>query len=138
MQWLWTERLKLRFGYITSLLTQRGITNAWVIIQGTRNKSLVRIVTVIVDMRYEDMKNPNPSCVDATLDEMRNVKQVKRNNNNNEWFALLKSMSLYDIKNVLACKHLPLPDHQCNLYGMTPPETFHASVQGLINYMFES
>jgi hypothetical protein len=55
---------------------------------------------------YDELNNPNPSCVYATLDDMHEAKRVKRNNYN-EGLALLKSMSRYDIKNALISKHLP-------------------------------
>jgi hypothetical protein len=83
------------------------------------------------------LNNPNPSCVYATLDDMREAKRVKRNNYN-KGLALLKSMSRYDIKNALISKHLPLSDHERGPYGIMPPEMLHVSGQGLIKYMFES
>jgi hypothetical protein len=58
---------------------------------------------------YDDLMNPNPSCVYTTIDEMREAKQAKRHNVQ-EGLALLKSMSRYDIKNALPCKDLPLSD----------------------------
>ena len=86
---------------------------------------------------YDELKNPNPSCVYATLDNMREAKRVKLNNYN-EGLALLKSMSRYDIKNAFISKHLPLSDNEHGPYGMMPPEMLHVSGQGLIKYMFES
>ena len=68
---------------------------------------------------YDELKNPNPSCVYATLDNMREAKRVKLNNYN-EGLALLKSMSRYDIKNAFISKHLPLSDNEHGPYGMMP------------------
>ncbi len=47
-------------------------------------------------------------------------------------------MSMYDIKNALTEKSLPLSDNICRLYKMMPPELLHTSGSGLIMYMFES
>ncbi len=41
---------------------------------------------------YLDLNNPNPSCIYTTLDDMREAKRVKRNNDK-EGKSLLKSMS---------------------------------------------
>lgn len=86
---------------------------------------------------FEDLNNPNPSCVYVTLEEMRQAKKVLRNNYN-EGLALLKSMSRYDIKNALISRSLPLSDiiHGPNICA--PPELLHTSGNGLIKYMFES
>ena len=43
---------------------------------------------------YNDLMNPNPSCVYTTVDEMREAKRAKRQNVQ-EGLALLKSMSRY-------------------------------------------
>ena len=86
---------------------------------------------------YDDLMNHNPSCVYATIDDMCEAKQVKRNNLT-EGLALMNSMSWYNIKNALLCKHLPLSELEHGPYGMTPPELLHVSGQGLIKYMFDS
>ena len=86
---------------------------------------------------YDDLTNPNPSCVYTTIAEMREAKRVKRENVK-EGLALLKSMSRYDIKNALTGKDLPLSDIERGPWGMTPPELLHAGGQGIILYIFES
>ena len=86
---------------------------------------------------YDDLKNPNPSCVYTTIAEMREAKRVKRENVQ-DGLALLKSMSRYDIKNALTCKDLPLSDMESGPWGITPPELLHAGGQGVIKYVFES
>ncbi len=48
------------------------------------------------------------------------------------------SMSMYDIKNALTEKSLPLSDNIHGPYKMMPPELLHTSGSGLIMYMFES
>jgi hypothetical protein len=48
-------------------------------------------------------------------------------------------MSIYDIKNALTEKSLPLSDNIHGPYAkMMPPELLHTSGSGLIMYMFES
>ena len=47
-------------------------------------------------------------------------------------------MSMYDIKNALTEKSLPLSDNKHGPYKMMPPELLHTSGSGLIMYMFES
>jgi hypothetical protein len=45
---------------------------------------------------------------------------------------------MYDIKNTLTEKCLPLSDNIHVPYKMMPPELLHTSGSGLIMYMFES
>ncbi len=47
-------------------------------------------------------------------------------------------MSMYNIKNALTEKSLPLYDNIHGPYKMMPPELLHTSGSGLIMYMFES
>ncbi len=49
-----------------------------------------------------------------------------------------RSMSMYNIKNALTEKSLPLSDNIHGPYKMMPPELLHTSGSGLIMYMFES
>jgi hypothetical protein len=48
------------------------------------------------------------------------------------------SISMYDIRNALTEKSLPLSDNIHGPYNMMPPELLHTSGSGLIMYMFES
>ena len=41
---------------------------------------------------FDDLRTPNPSCVNVTLEEMRKANRMKRNNFN-EGLLQLKSMS---------------------------------------------
>jgi hypothetical protein len=45
---------------------------------------------------------------------------------------------MYDIRNALTEKSLPLSDNIHEPYKMMPPELLHTSGSGLIMYMFES
>jgi hypothetical protein len=83
------------------------------------------------------MSNPNPTCVLTTIEEMRAVKRLKRENNK-EGLTNLKLMSQYNINNALTDKYMPLSDNWHGPYGMMPPEILHTSGSGLIKYMFES
>jgi hypothetical protein len=49
-----------------------------------------------------------------------------------------RSVSMYDIRNTLTEKSLPLSDNIHGPYKMMPPELLHTSGSGLIMYMFES
>jgi hypothetical protein len=49
-----------------------------------------------------------------------------------------RSISMYDIRNALTEKSLPLSDNIHGPYKMMPPELMHTSGSGLIMYMFES
>jgi hypothetical protein len=46
--------------------------------------------------------------------------------------------SMYDIRNALTEKRLPLSDNIHRPYKMMPPEVLHTSGSGLIMHMFES
>jgi hypothetical protein len=49
-----------------------------------------------------------------------------------------RSISMYDIRNALTEKSLPLSDNIHGPYKMLPSEQLHTSGSGLIMYMFES
>jgi hypothetical protein len=49
-----------------------------------------------------------------------------------------RSMPMYDIRNALTDKSLPLYDNIHGPYKMKPPELLHTSGSGLIMYMFTS
>jgi hypothetical protein len=49
-----------------------------------------------------------------------------------------RSISMYDIRNALTKKSLPLSDNIHGPYKMMPPKLLHTSGSGLIMYMFES
>jgi len=86
---------------------------------------------------FNNMSNPNPTCVYTTLSEMRDAKRLK-NIDENQGLLRLKEMSRYDIKNALTKKYMPLSDNIHGPYCMMPPELLHTSGSGLITYMFES
>jgi hypothetical protein len=49
-----------------------------------------------------------------------------------------RSITMYDIRNALTEKSLPLSDNNHGPYTMMPPELLHTSGSGLIMHMFES
>jgi hypothetical protein len=49
-----------------------------------------------------------------------------------------QSISMYDIRNALTEKSLPLSNNMHGPYKMMPPELLHTSGSGLIIYMFKS
>jgi len=88
---------------------------------------------------YDDLSNPNPNpkCKYRKLDELREAKRRKYEDEDGgkEYY---KSKSMYDIINALLDKNLPLSDKNHGLYKLFPPELLHTSGSGLIMYMFES
>ena len=86
---------------------------------------------------FNNMSNPNPTCVYTTLSEMRDAKRLKKVDEN-QGLLRMKEMSRYDIKNALTKKYMPLSDNIHGPYCMMPPELLHTSGSGLITYMFES
>jgi hypothetical protein len=71
---------------------------------------------------------------------MDNINLAKKRKRDNEVARIeyYRSMSMYDIKNALTEKSLPLSVNIHGLYKMMPPELLHTSGSGLIMYMFES
>jgi hypothetical protein len=69
------------------------------------------------------------------MDDINLAKKRKRDNEDAriEYYRL---MSLYDIKNPLTEKSLPLSDNIHGPYEIMPPELLHTSGSGLIIYMF--
>ncbi len=62
----------------------------------------------------------------------------KKIDNEDAGIEYYRSMSMYDIRNALTEKSLPLSDNIHGPYKMMPPELLHTSGSGLIMYMFES
>jgi hypothetical protein len=71
------------------------------------------------------------------MDDVNLAKIIKRDNEDAriEFYHL---MFMYDIKNALTEKSLPLSDNIHGMYKMMLPELLHTSGSGLIVYMFES
>ncbi len=71
------------------------------------------------------------------MEDINLAKKRKRDDEDagTEYYHL---MSLYDIKNALTEKSLPLSDNIHGPYKMMPPKLLHTSGSGLIMYMFES
>jgi hypothetical protein len=86
---------------------------------------------------YDDLSNPNPKCKYRKLDELRDARRSKCEDEDGgkEYY---KSKSMYDIRNALLDTNLPLSDIIHGLYKLFPPELLHTSGSGLIMYMFES
>ncbi len=67
-----------------------------------------------------------------------NVAKKRKRDNEDAGIEYYRSMSMYDIKNALTEKSLPLSDNIYGPYKMMPPELLHTSGSGLIMYIFES
>jgi hypothetical protein len=83
------------------------------------------------------LSNPNPNCDYITKDDIALAKRRKHKDEDGRQ-EYHRSISRYDINNVLMEKHLPLSDKIHGPYKMMPPELLHSSGNGLIMYMFES
>ncbi len=87
--------------------------------------------------QFHDLSNPNPNCINLTMDNINLAKKGKQEDEDAgiEYYRL---MSMYDIRNELTEKSLPLSDNIHGPYKMMPPELQHKSGSGLIMYMLES
>ena len=67
-----------------------------------------------------------------------NLANKRKQDDEDAGIEYYRSMSMYDIRNALTEKSLPLSDNIHGPYKMMPPELLHTSGSGLIMYMFES
>ena len=86
---------------------------------------------------FENLSNPNPSCLYNTMEEMR-VLNVLKQSNYELSLQRFKAISRYPIRNALTKRYMPLSDMHHGAYCMMPPELLHTSGSGLIKYMFQS
>jgi hypothetical protein len=86
---------------------------------------------------FDNLNHTNPICVYLTLEDIKETKRRKCNNNDGgvQYFKLVL---MYDIKNAFLERFIPLLDNVHGLFRMMPPELLHTSGSGLIVYMFES
>jgi hypothetical protein len=67
-----------------------------------------------------------------------NFAKIRKQEDKDAGIEYYRSNSIYDIRNALTEKSLPLSDNVHGPYKMMPPELLHTSGSGLIMYMFES
>ncbi len=67
-----------------------------------------------------------------------NLAKKRKQDDEDAGIEYYRLMSMYDIKNALTEKSLPLSDNIHGPYKMMPPELLRTSGSGLIMYMFES
>ncbi len=86
---------------------------------------------------FDNSNKTNPICVYPTLEDIKETKRRKRNNNDGgvQYFKLVL---MYDIKNAFFERFIPLSNNVHGPFRMMPPELLHTSGSGLIMYMFES
>ncbi len=87
--------------------------------------------------QFHDLSNPNPNCIYLTMDDI-NLGKIRKQDNEDACIEYYHLMSMYDIRNALTEKSLPLSDNIHGPYKMMPPELLHTSGSGLIMYMFKS
>ncbi len=86
---------------------------------------------------YDDLSNPNPSCVYVTMNETREAMQELQNSKD-DGMLRFKQLSLHPIKNALTINYMPLSDMNHGPSAIMPPELIHASMAGVLNYIFQS
>ncbi len=87
--------------------------------------------------QFQDLSNTNPNCTYLTMEDIKFTKKRKQEDEDAgiEYYG---SIIMYDIRNALTEKSLPLSDNIHGPYKMMPPELLHTSGSGLIMYVFES
>jgi hypothetical protein len=83
------------------------------------------------------LSNPNPTCTYLTIEDI-NFSKKRKQEDEDTGIDYYHSISMYDIRNALTEKSLPLSDNIHGPYKMMLPELLHTSGSGLIMYMFES
>jgi hypothetical protein len=118
-----------KFGYIILLEIPKETINGWVNILGIERVWDVPIV--IASVSFTVWVSPIQPVYTWPWLIFILPKKEKRDNKDarDEYYRLI---SMYDIKNALSEKSLPLPDNTHGLYKMMPPELLHTSCSGLI------
>jgi hypothetical protein len=105
--------------------------------QYPRNRERVRLPYCDCKCQFHNLSNPNPNCIYLTMEDINYAKNRKLDNED-AGFEHYCSVSMYDIRNALTEKSLPLSDIIHGLHKMMPQELLHTSGSRLIMYMFES
>jgi hypothetical protein len=87
---------------------------------------------------FDDLSNPNPTCIYVTMDETRDARRELLRGNEAISLLRFKQLSRHPIKNALTLKNMPLSDMHHGPSAMMPPELLHASMSGLLKYVFQS
>jgi hypothetical protein len=86
---------------------------------------------------FDNSNHTNPICVYLTLEDIKETKWRKRNDNDGG-VQYFKSVLMYNIKNAFLKRFIPLLNNVHGPFRMMPPELLHTSGSGLIMCMFES
>ncbi len=87
--------------------------------------------------QFNDLSNPTLTASTLAMEDINYAKKRKQEDED-AGIEYYRSISMYDIRNSLTEKILPLSDNIHGPYKMMPPELLHTSGSGLIMYMFES
>ncbi len=101
------------------------------------NREVVRHPYPDCKCQFHDLSNSNPNCIYLTMEDVNFSKKRKREDEDGE-IEYYRSISMYEIRNALTEKSLPLSDNIHGPYKMMPPELLHTSGSGLIMYIIES
>ncbi len=123
-----------KFGYI--FIGDTKGNNKW-LGQYPGNREGVRRPYHDCKCQFHGLSNPNPNCIYLTMDNI-NLAKKRKQEDEDAGIKFYRSMSMYDIRNALTEKSLPLSDNIHRPYRMMPPELLHTSGSGLIMYMFAS
>jgi hypothetical protein len=74
--------------------------------------------------QFHNLSNPNPNCNYVTMAGINFAKKRKQEDED-AGIEYYRSISMYDIRNALTEKSLPLSDNIHGLYKMMPPELLH-------------
>ncbi len=111
-----TVRVKVWIHYF---IGDTEVNNKW-LGQYPGNREGVRHLYHDCKCQFHDLSNPNPTCMYLSMDNINLAKKRKQDNEDAriEYYC---SMSMYDIKNALTEKSLPLSDNIHGPYKMMPP-----------------
>jgi hypothetical protein len=126
----WDVQCVSKFGYIIYWRYQRKQQ----MVGSIGNREGVRRSHCDCKCQFHDLSNPNPNCIYLTMGDI-NLAKKRKQDNEDAGIEYYRSISMYDIRNALTEKSLPLSDNIHGPYKMMPPELLHTSGSGLIIYM---
>jgi hypothetical protein len=89
------------------------------------NREGVRCPYLDCKCQFHDLSNPNPNCIYLTMDNI-NLTKKRKQEDEDAGIEYYCSISMYDIRNALTEKSLPLSDKIHGPYKMMPPELLPA------------
>jgi hypothetical protein len=97
------------------------------------NREGVRLPYHDCKCQFHDLSNPNPTCTYLTMEDINLAKKMKQEDED-AGIEYNRSISIYDIRNALTEKSLPLSDNIHGLYKMMHPELYTHQVVGSLSW----